>query len=226
MKVYLDQSQPYGIRIQPWDVAGYAEGGRYYDFRKEPGLIPEVLGDFVPLAGYESVQQFYDLLRWMNGPESPYETNDSRLRVPRENRQRDPAGKAVIRDGMLMFFFRDLPLNLSEDSAVWSARYQRYQIDQHGVKPTPTPFLLGFAWRCVGELSKINPDSVTDCLGIQFMPAVFLHAPVGEDEKYGNQIVFRFWVWGDTGEEVMGNLAHTVAAVSTSLRTLAAELPR
>lgn len=76
------------------------------------------------------------------------------------------------------------------------------------------------------ELSKINPDSGTDCLGVQFMPAVFLRAPVREDDKYGNQIVFRFWVWGDTDEEVMGNLTHTVAAISSCLRTIAAEQPR
>lgn len=226
MRVYLDQSQPYGIRIQPWDEASYAEGGRYYDFRKEPDLIPEVLEDFVPLASYESVQQFYDLLRWMNGPESSYETNDSRLRAPRENRQRDLADKVMVKDGMLMFFFRDLPLNLSEDSSAWSARYQLHQVDQREVKPTPNSFLLRIARHCVEELSKINLVSVADCPGVQFMPAVFLHAPMGEDEKYGNQIVFRFWVWDETDEEVMGNLSHTVAAISTCLRTIAAELPR
>jgi hypothetical protein len=226
MRVYFDQSQPYGIRVQPWDEAEYAEGGKYYDFRKDPGLIPEVLEDFVPLAGYEAVQQFYDLLGWMNGPDSPYETNDSRLRAPRENRQRDLADKAVVRDGMLMFFFRELPLNLSADSVAWSARYQRHLVDQHEVKPTPNPFLLRFAQRCVEELSKINPDSLTDCLGVQFMPAVFLHAPVREDEKYGNQVVFRFWVWGDTDEEVMGNLTYTVTAISSCLRKIDAEQSR
>jgi hypothetical protein len=226
MRVYFDQTQQYGIRLQPWDTAGYVEGGRYYDFRKEPELITEMLEDFVPLAGYESVQQFCDLLRWMNGPESPYETNDARLRPPRENRQRDLADKALVRDGMLMFFFRNLPLNLSTDSVAWSRRFHRYEIDQHEIKPTPNEFLLLFGQRCVEELSKINPDSQDDCVGVQLMPALYVDAPVHEDSKYGNQIVFRYWVWGDTDEEIMNNLTRTVAAISTCLKTIAAEVPQ
>jgi hypothetical protein len=225
VRAYFDRTQPYGIRLQPWETADYAEGGRYYDFRKEPALIAEVLEDFVPLADYESVQQFYELLRWMNGPDSPYETNDSRLRPPRENRQRDLADKALVRDGMLMFFFRDLPLNLSADSVAWSRRFHRYEIDQHEIKPTPNDLLLRFGQRCVEELSKINPDSQDDCVGVLLMPALFVDAPVHEDSKYGNQFVLRFLVWGDTDGEIMSNLTRTVAAISTCLKTTAAEVP-
>lgn len=226
MRVYFDQTQPYGIRLQPWDEADYDEGGRYYDFRREPALITEVLEDFTPLAGHESVQQFYELLGWMNGPESPYETNDSRLRPPKENRQHDLANKAFVRDGMLMFFFRNLPLNLSNDSLAWSARFQRYEVDQQEIKPTPNQFLLRFAQRCVEELFKINPDAQDDCVGVQLMPTLYVNAPVHEDRKYGNQIVFRFWVWGDTDEEIMSNLASTVAAISTCLKRIAPEIPQ
>lgn len=194
MRAYFDRSQPYGLRLQPWDTAGYAEGGRFYDFRRDPALITEVLEDFMPLAGYEAVRQFYELLRWMNGPDSPYETNDSRLRPPRENRQRDLADKVLVRDGMLMFFFRDLTLNLSEDSVAWSRRFNRYEIDQQDIKPTPNDLLIRIGQRYVEELAKINPDSLEDCVGVQFMPALYTDAPVHEDAKFGNQIVFRFWV--------------------------------
>lgn len=226
MRVYFDQIQPYGVRLQPWVDADYVEGSNYYDFRKEPALITEVLEDFVPLAGYESVQRFYDLLRWMNGPESPYETSDSRLRPPCENQQRDLADKALVRDGMLMFFFRNLTINLSNDSRSWSAKFQRYEIDQHEIKPTPNEFLLRFAHRCLEELLKINPDSQDDCVGIQLLPTFYTDAPVGEDQKYGNQFAFRFWVWGDIDEEIMNNLIRTVVAIETCLKTIAAEFPK
>lgn len=224
MRAYFDKTQQYGIRLQPWDEADYAEGGRYYDFRRDPALITEVLEDFAPLSSYESVQEFYGLLGWMNGPESPYETSDSRLRPPRENRQRDLADKALVRDGMLMFFFRDLPLNLSADSASWSGRFQRYQVDQQEIRPTPNELLLRFAQRCVEELTSINPDSQNDCVGIHLLPTSYTEAPVGEDLKYGNQIAMRFWVWGDTDDEIMNNLTGTARAVSTCLRRIAPEI--
>lgn len=207
--------------MQPWDQSDYVEGGRYYDFRKEPVIISEVLEDFAPLAGYESVQQFYDLLRWMNSPESPYETNDSRLRPSKKNHQRDLADKELVRDGMMMFFFRDPTLNLSADSQLWEAKFQRYEVDQQDIKPTPNEFLLRFIQQCMNELLKINPDSQTDCVGIQLLPTYYLNASVGEHQKYGNQIAFRFWVWGDSDEEIMANLKLTVTALSTCLKMLA-----
>jgi hypothetical protein len=225
MRVFFDQTQPYGIRIQPWDKADYVEGGKYYDFRREPALITEALEDFAPLAGHESVQQFYDLLRWMNGPESPYETNDSRLRPPSKNQQRHMADKALVRDGMLMFFFRNLPMNLSNDSEAWSAKFRNYQIDQQEIRPTPNEFILRFANRCLEELLKINPDSQDDCVGVQLLPTFYINAPVHEDRKYGNQVAFRLWVWGDTDEEIMSNLTRTVSSISTALKTIAAEFP-
>jgi hypothetical protein len=76
------------------------------------------------------------------------------------------------------------------------------------------------------ELLKINPDSQDDCVGIQFLPTFYVNASAREDRKYGNQVAFRFWVWGDTDEEIMSNLKRTVAAISTALKTIAAELPQ
>jgi hypothetical protein len=221
MRAFFDPTPPYGLRLQPWDGAESAAGTDYYNFRKEPALISKVLEDFVSLDSYESVQHFYDLLRWMNGPESPYETNDSRLRPSSENRQRDLADKELVRDGMLMFFFRDLRLNLSTDSRDWDTRFQRYEKNQQDIKPKPNEFLLRFTQQCFEELQKINPDSQDDCIGIYLLPTLYIHAPVGEDQRYGNQIAFRFWVWGNTDEEIMNNLTVTVAAISTCLNSLA-----
>ncbi len=225
MRVFFNQSQPYGVRAQPWTESDYVEGGKHYDFRKEPALITEVLEDFVPLANYESVQHFYGLLRWMNGPESPYETNDSRLRTASENKQRHLADKMLVRNGMLMFFFRNLLLNLSDDSQAWSAKFQQHEIEQKEIRPTPNQILKWFAHRFCEELLKVNPDSQDDCLGIQLMPTLYQEAPVHEDGKYGNQIAFRFWVWGDTDEEIMSNLTRTVDAISSCLKTIATECP-
>jgi hypothetical protein len=58
------------------------------------------------------------------------------------------------------------------------------------------------------------------------MPALYVDAPVHEDHKYGNQFVFRFWVWGDTDGEIMNNLTRTVAAISTCLKATAPEGPK
>lgn len=65
-------------RAHPWAVANYDQSCRYVNFRNAPHEIETSLEDFRRWEGqhHATVQRFYDLLRWLNGPDSHFETND------------------------------------------------------------------------------------------------------------------------------------------------------
>jgi hypothetical protein len=96
---------------------------KYYDFKKNPELVSEVLEDFKPWAHYDSVQLFYEMLRWVNGPESKFETSDCGFRGPGENQQKDGWPKEMVCSGGLFVFFRNLQYNLSDESKSWKENH-------------------------------------------------------------------------------------------------------
>ncbi|HEX8352152.1 MAG TPA: hypothetical protein VF611_04615 [Pyrinomonadaceae bacterium] len=224
MRAYWEETQQHGIRMQPWTEAEHDPSAKYYNLREHPELTETSLEEFIGLAHYESVQRFFALLRWMNGPDSPYETTDSRMGQPQANGQRDLADKTLVRDGGLIFFFRDLELNLSTDSGRWDRALRRGFVDQDGVKPAVNENLRRFAGHLVDELRTVNTDSLNDCIGIEFMPTLYTEAPVADSMKMGNAFVVRFWLWGDTDDEIMGTFTRTVEALSTCLQKLAPEV--
>ncbi len=70
-------------RAHPWTVTEYSDkGGRYYDFKSTPELIPTVLEDFVPFNERAAIQRFYDLLREINRAGGLLETNDCAFEGP------------------------------------------------------------------------------------------------------------------------------------------------
>jgi hypothetical protein len=51
-----------------------------------------VLEDFKPWARYSAIPRFYELLAWLNGDDSIFESNDCGLRPPKQgdDRMRSP----------------------------------------------------------------------------------------------------------------------------------------
>ena len=222
MRVFFEgvetNSEP---RQQPWDVSKFNPEHRYYNFRKHPELISQVLEDYKELSHYKSVQAFYDLLHWLNRSASIFETNDARLKKLLQNKQRDLANKNCVREGALAFFFRDLKLNLSLDSRYWDEKHQNFEVDY--ARPSPNEVLIWAVNRCVQLLQRIERDEDIDCIGLSLSPAYYTEAPVSAPERYGQQIVFRFWMWGDNDDEVMGNFEKTVAAIRQCLKLIGNE---
>jgi hypothetical protein len=71
-------------RGHPWGTAIDNPDERYYDFKEHSDLIPEVLEDFKPWSRYPAIATSYELLRWINGPESVVESNDCAFQeIPR-----------------------------------------------------------------------------------------------------------------------------------------------
>ena len=72
-------------RGHPWRGSQYSDEVEYYDFKKNPELIRTSLEDFKPYADQAATNRFYELLEWLNGPDSFLETNDYAFRGPAPN---------------------------------------------------------------------------------------------------------------------------------------------
>jgi len=88
-------------RSHPWQGTPQDVRLRYYDFRREPGLVRVVLEDFRPWSQYVAIESFYRLVESLNGEQSPVETNDCAFSGP------DPTECS----GRLMLLFREIANN-------------------------------------------------------------------------------------------------------------------
>lgn len=180
------------VRSHPWTTSTTDESERYYDLRKEPELIPVVLEDFRPWQAYAAVRSFYDLVAWINGPRSPFESNDCAFTGPEPNSE--DVRKRLQCGGRLGLLFRDLTLNTSA-SAV-----DELIEELHARLRTLEP---RFAWGAVGT-TRLRVD--------------YLALPDGC--SVGWQVLVSFWAWGDDEAEVFENLRRVVVALREALASL------
>ncbi len=176
-------------REHPWTVSEAVPDGRFWDFKTSPEQIPLVLEDFKPWSHYPAILGFYDLLRWLNGSDSIFETNDCGLRPPRPDSETPEflrhlfANDPIVVHGRLTLLFRDLAWNVSE----------------------PT----------VDGLIKSIHDGLRN--NVSLFPAVVMvgdwHHFFTAINKPGRAVSLRFWSWGDDEEMAMGHLHSTFNAI-------------
>jgi len=209
-----------GLRTQPWTSAERDENERYYNFRQHPELIYEVLEDYKPWDHYEAIQLFYGLLAWVNGPESRFESNDCAFHGPADNFQKDRFPKELMCSGRLMFFFRELTFNLSVDSR------QVVIIDQR--RPPRYSANLLFQWfvnRSMELIDQLHQETRWACVAPELSPVRYDDAPASPEDRFGYQLSFGFWAWGDDEQETMENLSAAVDTILQVLKTTSDELP-
>jgi hypothetical protein len=226
MDVYISDDEQTNdvIRTQPWIVTeGYAED-RYYDFKANPELIPQVLNTFEDWPAWsesEGIRLFYELLKWLNGPDSRLDSNGCGFRAPRMNPQKDGWPGEFIASGGLTFFFRDVALNLSEESAAWAARLR-----PGGGRVPPLAPGKNIAWllRLNCEyLQQLNPNFAGGRVSACLFPTLYHELPLEPGDRYGHALGFRWWAWGDTKEETMDNFREVVATMFECLRRVSDE---
>ena len=66
-------------RQHPWTVSTQNPEWKYYDFKQQPELVPQVIEDYKPFDQYEATQRFYEMVTWLNGDGSKFETSDARF---------------------------------------------------------------------------------------------------------------------------------------------------
>lgn len=195
MKTYENRESVSGPRrSHPWSTSTEHPAHRYYDFRSKPELIPAVLEDFRPWDGYAAIRSFYDLLAWINGKGSPFESNDCAFCGPGENAD---AGfrKRLQCSGRLGLLFRNLHLNTSENAMI--RLIERIHI----------------------RLKPLEPDFAWGAVGTTMLRVDYLELPEGRAE--GSQVLLSFWAWGDDEPEVFENLARVISALREALESFA-----
>lgn len=221
---FIGYNKNTGIRHQPWLTAMTDEAQQYYDFRRQPELIRTSLEDFIPVAQYEAVQSFYGVLEWLNGVDSPFETNDCGLRPVTENNQPELTSKRLVISGRLMVFFRELDQNISPESAAAFNRTGSFLTHRPDFERSESTEWL--VRRSLEEFDGLFPERHEACIGIELMPTLFKQATGSRpEEKLGYELNYRFWAWGDDESEVMRNLGTVVEALHLTFAQLSTELP-
>jgi hypothetical protein len=223
MKAYKDEAvKVSSIRAHPWTENEFNLEEKYYDFKAHPELIPQVLEKFRDWAKYDGVQLFYDLLRWLNGPDSRLESNDCRFRPPGNNSQKDTWPKELVCSGDLLVFFRNLKFNLSDKSTEWAT--QRI-IPGSALPPLPPgKYIDWLQHRSFHYIQRLNAGFKWSCVALLLFPTVYTELPLEHNDKFGHGVVFKWWAWGDTEEETMNNFKEVIATMFECLKLVSEEI--
>jgi hypothetical protein len=221
MNYFADIADDGGVRQHPWGTSLADENCRYYDFKAEPHLIRKVLEDFKAWEGHSAINEFYNLVEWINGPGANLESNDCRLRGPKRNQQRDLCDKDLLFSGGLMVLFRNLELGLSADGPEWVSR----QFTAPGPPYfTPNQYIDWIGERSLELIKANHPGYNQACIAVHFYPTFFKHAPVRYEMRFGYQVAFEFWAWGDSESEALDSFGVVVSALSETLRKISNEI--
>src|SRR5215213_968971 len=110
-------------RTHPWTTALSDESHRYYNLIEKPELIETSLEDFLPYNNYPAIQTFYELLKWLNGSDSIFESNDSalsnKIEINTDRNTPQIAQQSHRIRGRLFFFFREHILNADQRACNW-----------------------------------------------------------------------------------------------------------
>ncbi len=185
MRVYQDCTRIYHEpRAHPWTVGTENECFRYVDFKSHPELVPEVLEDFRPFSERQAVQTFYSYIMWINGPDSQLETNDCGFRGPKLHSDAN-SDKRLACNGRVFVFYRNLQYNVIKKADNWlNSAFEHV--------------LTGY--------DEEFPESL-GVVGLTDQRAYYTELPYGQaEDTLGSQLMFSFWAYGDTEDEVFSNL--------------------
>lgn len=180
------------VRAHPWVDAEGDASYRYYDLRRHPRHIRTSLEDLVAWRELSGVETFFQLIEWLNGPDSALESNDCAFSGPGPNTgDHSPLRLGV--SGRLMVLFRQLERNTDPDEV--DALTQQ----------------VGYA------LTLADPELDAAAIGVSVVEVQFTELP--DNARAGHQLMVSFWAWGDDEAEVDRNLVRTLDNLWTALRS-------
>jgi hypothetical protein len=145
------------------------------------------------------------------------------LRGPEPNEQKDLCNKELLFSGGLMVLFRNLELGLSEGGAEWAAR----QIGEGGPPYfAPNKYIEWFKDRSLQLIDEINEVFSLACIAVHQYPTYFTEAPVPEVNRFGYQVAFEFWAWGDDENEALDSFGVVVDTLSKCLKQMSSEITK
>lgn len=209
MQVYSQDFPPdeSGLRSQPYTGVVHDPRGHYYDFVTCPELIPYTLEDFIPFEEHPAIPRFYELIRWLNSPESVLETNDCRFEPAETNISTNVSSKALQAILSLMLFYREPERNLANYShPLWGREYVA------GTEVLRLRDLL------VIRLRDNTPFSPDLCFRVGTWPTLYTKINRPDDlEKIGHLVGLNLYIWGDDEAEIFKNMDTGIEALSDAL---------
>lgn len=213
MRVYYDRDREYAEgRLHPYgaDALGLHA---YIDFKACPEKIPSSLEDFLPFSDRPAVQTFYEMLAYINGPDSHLESVDCAFRGPAAHSDSNST-LALVGYGRVFIMYRDLKFNCREECYQW---------------------LCG---KLMEELGLNDPDfsagegvvafSLNEALHVDISDGVWL--PTGEfdaavdDRGMGCHTMLTFWAYGNSEDEVFSNLNRVFENIVQACRLIDASM--
>lgn len=182
-------------REHPWTVVEGHPGAKYWDFKAHPEKIPLVLEDFKPWQSYPAIQRFYELLLWLNGTDSSFESNDCGMQPPRRDDEapgpirRCFAINPIMVYARLTIIYRDLGLNVGESFG-----------------------LLKLAIFCCLRKTELNIPVAVEVGEWQHLFTSI--------NKEGKAVTLQFWAWGDDEAQSIDGLRLTFEAVHRCLKDI------
>ncbi len=162
-------------RSHPWDHSLTDPRAKYADFLKEPHRIRTDLEDFVPYAHFGGIEQFYQLLEWMNGRSTIWETTECFFRPPAKHTNNFFAHYALMCSGRIVFFCRD-----------------------HQTQRRLHAWIRG---RVLHMLVARKPDVPNACVAVFEFPVQFTEFGDGQTAPVDLAVGTRFFGFGNTDEE-------------------------
>ena len=215
LQVYYDADRTYAtIRLHPYTGTSVEQAG-HVDFKSQPERIPDVLEDFRPFAHRAGIQEFYGLLREINGPESQLESSDSAFRPPAPHK--DPNSyRALSAYGRLYILFRNLAYNSSDNHVQWLTQTMMRELTYADPQWPSSEAVVGFTLISVLQLALSAGEWLSDS---QFSAA-------DNDPGHGQHLMLSFWAYGDTEDEVYVNLGRVFKNIGVACAAVSNEIKR
>ncbi len=149
----------------------------------------------MPWSRHAAIQEFYELLEWLNGPGSSLESNDCAFTGPHPN-ESPSYPKRLECSGRVMVLYRELAKNLS-------------------------PLQVGSLKDALHHaLASIDAEFPWGMIGTTIVPVRYVTLPLACDEQVGAELMISFWAWGDSKRELMSNLERVMRNLSRALHAV------
>ncbi|MEO7539310.1 MAG: hypothetical protein ABIV21_04745 [Pyrinomonadaceae bacterium] len=205
MNVFLrgiDPEMPVKVHASPAVTHGLTanSNGNGFGAVKQAGLPGGGFEDFRPWERYPAIDAFYELIEWLNSPESVFAADGCKLAPPADNLYDMPAG--LVLEGRFILFFRDTKLDLAD-----VVDESRYEVNQN---------MTGLATRCHEFGYPLYADAWRNAVELFFIPCIYVESK--ETAFFGQKLSFDFLCYGDDEKSLFDGLMLVTVSLLAALK--------
>ncbi|MGI8481626.1 MAG: hypothetical protein ACR2MF_06130 [Chthoniobacterales bacterium] len=185
-------------RPHPWAVSAHDPNAKFVDFLKCPDLVRTSLEDFIPYAHRPAVERFFQMVEWMRGPKTIWETTESCFWPPSSPHTNNFFSQyPIICSGRLVFFSRH---------HLWQCRHSEWAFNN-----------------LVAKLGKQQPTPPNACIGVFMFPISFrsLSTNGGQTARECKALGVRCYGFGINEDEAFSGFGLGVDAVQEAAKGIA-----